>query len=273
MKTTGTYIITGGEEGKKRLGTLSEVLYPYELSLLQQQGLTQGMSFLDAGCGGGHVSLMVAGMVGDAGRVTGVDFDKDIIELDRKEAIERGVTNVSYEVLSAYDMQYAGEFDMAYARFLLSHLIEPLSVLKKMVASVKPGGRVIVEDIHFSGHFSYPLCKAFDDYVTLFTATASQRGQNAEIGPVLPSLFADAGLTDIGFDVIQPVFNRGDGKWMAYITMDKIKDAVKEQGLADDATIQKILNEIEAFTKDETTIISLPRIFRVWGTKTETVGS
>ncbi|WP_276134296.1 class I SAM-dependent methyltransferase [Polluticoccus soli] len=267
MKTTGNYIIAGGEEGKKRLEVLSEVLYPYETALLQQQGLSNGMSFLDVGCGGGHISLMVAGIVGDTGHVTGIDFDKDIIELNRKEAIEQGITNVSYEELSAYDMKYASEFNMAYARFLLSHLTDPLGVLKNMVASVKSGGRIIVEDIHFIGHFSFPECKAFDDYVSLFTTAALQRRQNANIGPALPSLFAEAGLDNIGFDVIQPVFSKGNGKWMAYITMDKIRDAVKAQGLANEVTIQRILNEIETFTKDDTTIISLPRFFRVWGTK------
>lgn len=267
MNTTGNYIIEGGEEGKKRLDVLSGVLYPYTRSLLERNGLAPGMSFLDAGCGGGHVALMAGEMVGQAGGVTAVDFDERIIALNKQDAGEQGVSNISYAAMDAYNISYSDEFDMAYARFLLSHLTDPQHVLKNMAAGVKPGGKVIVEDIHFSGHFCHPACTAFDEYVMLFTETASKRKQNANIGPELPAMFVKAGLKDVGFDVIQPVFNTGSGKWMAWITLDKIKEAVIAQGLADLPAIQTILGELETFTKDEATIISLPRIFRVWGTR------
>ncbi|MCD6064004.1 MAG: ubiE 5 [Flavipsychrobacter sp.] len=267
MEKPESYIITGGEEGKKRLNVLSEVLYSYTKTLLLQQGLAKGMSFLDVGCGGGNVSVMAAGMVGDAGRVTAIDFDEEIIALNKEEVAAAGISTIAYETLSAYDLSSRDEYDITYARFLLSHLTDPLRVLKNMAASLKPGGRVIVEDIHFDGHFCYPACTAFNEYVALFTATASQREQNANIGPELLRLFGEAGLQDVGFDVIQPTFNTGSGKWMGYITMDKIKEAVIAQGLADATTIDNILKELETFTNDDTTIMSLPRIFRFWGTK------
>lgn len=267
MKTDRAYIISGGEEGKKRLGILAEVLYPYTRSLLIQQGLASGMSFLDAGCGGGHVATMAAGIVGKTGHVTAIDFDEDIIALNKKEAEAQNIPNIAYESLSAYDIHYPGRFDRAYARFLLSHLTDPLHALKNMMDSLKPGGTLIVEDIHFHGHCCHPASLAFDHYVSLFTATAAARGHNANIGPQLRSLLIAAGAEDVQFDIIQPAFHAGPGKWMAYITMDKIREAVMEQQLADAADIQKILDELETFTKDDNTIISLPRIFRAWGRK------
>jgi ubiquinone/menaquinone biosynthesis C-methylase UbiE len=267
MKTTGEYIISGGIEGKNRLNTLSDILQATTMSLLEANGVKLGASLLDTGCGGGNVSLLAAKMVGDNGNVTAIDFDTEIIALDKQDAINQNVSNIEYHAMSAYDINFKDEFDVAYSRFLLSHLTTPLEVLQKMVQSVKPGGRIIVEDIQFSGHFCHPACQAFDDYITLFTATAKLRGQNADIGPYLFDLFHAAGIKDINFEVIQPSFSKGPGKWMAYITMDKIKDAVVQQGLADMPAINTILNELEAFTNDEQTIISLPRIFRVWGVK------
>jgi ubiquinone/menaquinone biosynthesis C-methylase UbiE len=267
MKPAGGYIISGGIEGKKRLDILADVMHNYTSALLVANGLAEGASFLDVGCGGGNVALMAAKITGDTGKVTAIDFDEALIELDKQDAEKRGITNILYDAKSAGDLNYNNEFDMAYSRFLLSHLEEPLVVLNNMVKSVKPGGRIIVEDIDFSGHFCYPACSAFEQYVQLFIATAQQRGQNANIGPRLPSLFNEAGIGQVNFDVIQPAFNKGEGKWMASITMDKIKDAVLSEGLADANTVNTIITELEAFTQNSQTIISLPRIFRVWGVK------
>ncbi len=261
------YIIHGGLDGKKRLAILSDVLQPYTKALLETNSIAKGSSFLDVGCGGGHVSLLAADCVGDSGSVTAIDFDEAIIALNQQEAMAFGITNIKYHAMSAYDMAFENVFDVAYSRFLLSHLTAPLAILKKMLRSVKPGGRIIVEDIDFSGHFCYPDCSAFTDYVKLFTHASEQRKQHPNIGPLLPSLFHEAGIGHVQFEIIQPAFDSGVGKWMAYITMDAIKEAVITQNLADQSTIDAILEELEVFTKDPNTIISLPRIFRVWGVK------
>ena len=265
MDKNNDYIISGGPEGKARLNVLSEVLRPYTGSMLVQQGVTAGTSLLDVGCGGGNVVEMVAEMVGDNGTVTGIDFDETILELDRRDAA--GKRNVTYRALNAYDIDYKDAFDVAYARFLLSHLKAPIDVLRKMKESVEPEGKIIIEDVQFNGHFCYPANGAFDEYVRLYTLAAMHNGADANIGPTLPKLFDEAGIAEVGFDVIQPSFTTGTGKWMAYITLDKIKQTLVEQGIANAETISEILRELEAFTKDERSIISLPRIFRVWGIK------
>jgi len=267
MEQANNYIISGGTEGKKRLNLLSEILYPYTKALLENNGITSGMSILDAGCGGGNVSVMASKMVGNTGKVTAIDFDEQIIALNQREVVEKGITNIQYSATSIYDIQFKNEFDIAYSRFLLSHLTEPRTPLKKLTEAVKPGGTIIVEDVHFSGHFCYPPNEAFGQYVELYSLAAKKRGHNPEIGPELVSMFKEAGLKDVAFDVIQPVFASGDGKWMAYITMDKIKEAIENTGVADKNTIAVILTKLKQFTKDEDTIISLPRIFRVWATK------
>ncbi|MBB5395885.1 bifunctional 2-polyprenyl-6-hydroxyphenol methylase/3-demethylubiquinol 3-O-methyltransferase UbiG [Mucilaginibacter sp. AK015] len=266
MEPARGYIISGGIEGKKRLNLLAGVLHGHTQLLLQANGLVHGASFFDVGCGGGDVAVMAAKITGSNGMVTAIDFDKEIIALNKKDAEGKGISNILYNTQSAYDISYHNQFDVAYSRFLLSHLTEPQRVVNNMLKSVKPGGRIIIEDIDFSGHFCYPACTAFDEYVRLFTATAKQRGQNANIGPCLPSLFKAAGIAQINFDVIQPVFAKGDGKQMAVITMDKIKQAVVAEGLADAQTVNSIITDLEAFTNDPETIIS-PRIFRVWGVK------
>jgi ubiquinone/menaquinone biosynthesis C-methylase UbiE len=266
-KNSSEYIISGGNEGKSRLNVLSETLYEHTKYLLETQGVGTGKSLLDLGCGGGNVAIMAAKMVSDTGRVTGVDFDEGMISLARQDALAAGRSNISFAAGSAYDISYDSEFDFAYARFLLSHLERPMDVLQRMVRSVRPGGKIITEDVQFSGHFCYPACEAFDRYVQYYAMAARHNAQNPEIGPSLFSLFHEAGIKNTGFDVIQPCFSKGPGKWMAYLTLDRIKNTLAEQGIADLPTVIDLLAELALFTRDERTIISLPRIFRVWGEK------
>jgi len=268
MEKQNHYIIQGGEEGKRRLNVLAEVLRESTRSLITSGGEIRGSRFLDVGSGGGNVSLLASELVGPEGHVTAVDFDPEIVALATKDAKELGAGNIAYRTLDAYALDYHDEFDIAYSRFLLSHLQQPQLVLNNMVRSVRSGGRVIVEDIDFSGHFCHPASTAFSAYVDYFTTAATNNGQNPNIGLKLFSLFNDEPLLDgVKFDVIQPCHSQGAGKWMAYNTMDKIKETVLRQGLADLATIENVLSELKHFTEDEGSIISLPRIFRVTGAK------
>jgi ubiquinone/menaquinone biosynthesis C-methylase UbiE len=267
MDHQNEYIISGGSSGKSRLNTLSDVLHDHTKSLLEAQGVKTGKSLLDVGCGGGNVSLMAAQMVGGSGSITAIDFDAGIIALAQQDAGVADIKNITYRVTGAHEMKFDGEFDFAYARFLLSHIHEPLEVLYKMKQSVKHGGRIIVEDVQFSGHFCYPACAAFEQYVQFYTQAADQRGANANIGPALFLLFQRAGIKDVGFDMIQPCANTGPAKLMALVTLDRIKDSLIKSGIADPQTIDRMKDELQQFTDDEQTIMSLPRIFRVWGTK------
>lgn len=259
------YIISGGAQGKSRLNVLSDVLYAYTKTLLEKQGVADGVSFFDVGCGGGNVAGMVAEMVGAKGSVTAVDFDESIIALAENDRVAAGRQNMRFEVMSAYDLSFSGEFDVVYARFLLSHVKEPGKVLQLMRQALKPGGKIIIEDVQFSGHFCYPACAAFDEYLRLYAAAARNNGADPEIGPGLPSLLQGAGLQHIDFDLIQPCFSAGAGKWMAYLTLDKIKGTLVAQGIAGEQTIDKLLMQLKDFTANESSIISLPRIFRAWG--------
>jgi ubiquinone/menaquinone biosynthesis C-methylase UbiE len=72
------YAIRGGKEGKERLNLLARVMLPTTSQLLKTVGFRRGIKCLDVGCGGGHVTLLMASMVGPEGKVTGTDADEQI---------------------------------------------------------------------------------------------------------------------------------------------------------------------------------------------------
>ncbi len=136
-----------------------------------------------------------------------------------------------------------------------------------MLAAARPGGTVAIEDIDFAGHFSHPDCPAFRRYQELYEAAVRRRGGDPRIGPRLLGLARDAGLEQVRVDVAQPVFHDGEGKRLAAVTLEHIRESVTGLGLATAAEIEAVLAELDRFAARPDTLLSLPRIFQVWGHK------
>ena len=260
-----SYAIAGGEEGKRRLSLLSEIMLPSTLRLLGEAGLRAGDRCLDAGCGGGHVVLDMAHIVGPEGHAVGVDFDPEIIDLARQDAWDSGRSNIEYHVADVRDFE-GGPFDLAHARYLLSHLSEPEKVFGHIRQLVRPGGKVAVEDTDLSGCFCYPQDSANDRFVELYTEVVRLAGGDANIGRRLPLILLTAGLGDVRWNVFQPVHAAGAHKHFLAVTMDRIRRSVLRHSLASDEEIDKIVDRMHAFADDPSTLVSMPRIVQVWGT-------
>jgi ubiquinone/menaquinone biosynthesis C-methylase UbiE len=258
------YVLRGGSQGAERLRLLAAVKWPTTKTLLERAGLRQGMSCLDVGCGIGAVAICMVEWVGPKGSVVGMDIDERCVQLARLEAQQLG-WNVDFRVGSATDLKETADYNLVFGRFVLTHLHEPERALQRMVAVARPGGVVVVEDIQFTGHFGYPACPAFDRYVTLYQEVVQKKGGDPNIGPRLPGMFLDAGLAEIDMEVIQPTYRQGPGKQIAAVTMEHIREAVVGAGLASNEEVDRIVAELGSFAGNPRTMMSLPRIFQVWG--------
>ena len=259
-----SYVIRGGEAGKARLRILARALWPTTEPLLERAGIGPGLSCLDVGCGGADVTLAMARRVGPSGSVVGVDLDDTKLQLAREDVATEGLRNVELRRLNVDEMQFDSEYDLVYSRFLLTHLRDPVSALRRMVRAAKPGGVIVVEDIDHSGVFSYPHSAAIERYVYLYNAVVRRRGGDPEIGPKLPGLFREAGLHDPRVSLAQPIFLDGDGKRVHQITLDNIRPALIAARLATEAELTELMRELDAFSDDPETLSAFPRVFQVW---------
>lgn len=156
------YIIRGGTPGRSRLEILHQALAPGTQAFFSRCGLAPGHQGLDLGCGGGAVTLDLARIVGPQGSVTGIDKDADNISFAQRKAAALGLSQVSYQQADVREWERKpDQYDFAYARFLLTHLSDPAALIQRIQRTLKPGGRILLEDIDFTGHFCYPACKAF----------------------------------------------------------------------------------------------------------------
>jgi ubiquinone/menaquinone biosynthesis C-methylase UbiE len=127
-----------------------------------RSGLASGMAVLDLGCGSGDVTIDIAKAAGPEGRVVGIDLDEMELFHARRASADAGCS-VEWKCFRAEKLEEEGVFDIAYARFLLSHLTNPRDVLLKMKRALKPRGRVVIEDIDI--HHTTALFSAISSFM------------------------------------------------------------------------------------------------------------
>jgi SAM-dependent methyltransferase len=265
--TTPHYVIRGGLEGRERLRVLARVMAPTTNELFARLGVAPSARCLDVGCGGGDVTIALAGLASE-GSVVGIDVDRTKIDLARAEAGAAELRNVEFRVHDVMEPFPDGDrFDVIYVRFVLTHLPEPAKALANMGECLPPGGVLIAEDIDFTGHFCEPHRPALWRYVELYSNTVRLRGGDPNIGPRLPGLLRAAGLRELGVTVVQPAGITGEVRLISAITLEAIADAVLAAGLASPEELDQTVDDLYALAQDDETFVSIPRVVQAWGVK------
>ena len=255
------------DHGAQRLAVLGRVKWPATIALLRRLGIGTGMQCLDVGCGSGSVSLAMARMVGPSGRVVGFDHTKSVLRWAVDAAKRQSIGQATFCTADVGDLQADGRYDVVFARLVLSRLRDPLDAVGRMTRALRPGGLLVVEDEEVGSQFCHPVDVAFTQYSNLYAATIRGRGGDPELGPLLPGVLEEAGLHDVGLDVVQPAFRMGEGKQLPALTMAHIGPEVVARRLADAGTVDVLTTALEGLGRDETSIVGLPRVYQVWGHK------
>ena len=100
----------------------------------------QGVSFLDVGCGMGRNSLWP--MTYGAREGVAVDLDERSLAAARRNLAR--FPTVEVRRLSAYELPFAGRFDIVFSIGVVHHLAQPAAALRRMARAAKPGGRVLI---------------------------------------------------------------------------------------------------------------------------------
>lgn len=103
-------------------------------------GITNGGSALDVACGSGKLTAELARAAGPRGRVVGLDFSAQMLEVARRdhpglEFLEGDALNLPFE---------DGSFDASTIAFGLRNLADPVRGLREMLRVVRVGGKAVV---------------------------------------------------------------------------------------------------------------------------------
>jgi SAM-dependent methyltransferase len=149
---------------------------------LDRLGLREGWRCVDVGAGGGDVTVALARIVGRDGRVYAVDSDPLARDEVARAAAEAAQAQVIALTQDGEDLLLPEPVDLAYCRFVLLHVLDPVVVLRRMGGAVRPGGWVVAQE---------PITSAG----RIDGRPFSQPGaRHPDVGAVLPALVRDAGL-------------------------------------------------------------------------------
>ena len=105
-------------------------------------------SVLDLGCGTGIAARAIAHRKAFLGHVTGVDMSPYLVAEAKRLADEEGLTSsIEFRTGDSQRLELPdASFDSAVAHTLVSHVPEPIAVLRELARIVKPGGSIAIFD-------------------------------------------------------------------------------------------------------------------------------
>jgi ubiquinone/menaquinone biosynthesis C-methylase UbiE len=202
MSTTATerpqdrYSLERTPEEYERLRAQARVWEPATGRLFDQVALAPGATCLDAGCGPGETMRLMAQRVGTSGRVTGVDVDAALGAQAVAMLIDAGHRQCTFERidLTAREPVPGAPFDLVYARLLLYHLPQRVTVLKRLWDTVAPGGHLLVQDYDIGCSGVLPPLASLEECLRVVVGAFSAARCDVHVGARLPQLFAQAGI-------------------------------------------------------------------------------
>ena len=114
---------------------------------------------LALGCGTGIEVRALRRLTGADTSIIGVDHSPALIDAARRLTADEGLAdNVTYQVHDAHHTSFDdGEFDIVTLHTLISHVDDPLRMLREARRIVRPGGTVAVFDGDYASlTFAYP---------------------------------------------------------------------------------------------------------------------
>jgi ubiquinone/menaquinone biosynthesis C-methylase UbiE len=107
-------------------------------------GLRPGMVFLDIGCGQGFFTIPAAKIVGETGKVGGLDISQTNIDKLKQKVIKAGLKNVFLKVGKAEDeILCKARADIVFFGIVLHDFENPEKVLDNARIMLKPAGVLI----------------------------------------------------------------------------------------------------------------------------------
>lgn len=251
MSDDQRYLLDNAQvEAGRRFDAFAELFDPVTFRHLDGLGIGVGCHVWEVGAGGPSVPAWLAHRVGPTGRVLATDIDTRWL---------RGLTGCevrTHDVTT--DPIPDGPFDVVHARLVLVHLPDRDRVLSSLVAALRPGGRLLLEEADpalqplVCPDESGPEQELANRLKTGFRTLMAGPGVDLAYGRTLPRRLRDAGLVDVAADAFFPVTGPACAV-LERATVLQIRDRLLAAGLATTDEIEQHLAAVDSGRLDLTT--------------------
>ncbi len=114
-------------------------------------GIADGATVADLGAGGGWFTVRLARRVGPSGRVYAQDIQPQMIESISRRVSREGLANVSTVLGTADDPRLPGALDAVLIVGTYPEISDPVTLLRRVAAALKPDGRIGIVDFTLEG--------------------------------------------------------------------------------------------------------------------------
>lgn len=159
-----------------------------------------GAHCLEVGAGAGSVTRMLAELVEPDGHVVALDLDPRFLT----DGLPANVTVRRHDIV--LDELETHRYDLVHCRALLLHLEDPVAALRRMVAALRPGGWLLVEDADFSSFAAvpgHPAAAGFDRACAVLLENCLGGSIDLGLGRRLPDLLDEFDLDDRGGEALE----------------------------------------------------------------------
>jgi len=261
--STSQYALGSTDAEHERLIRQAGYLNPLTERLFQEAGIGPGQRVLDIGSGVGDVAMLAARLVGPSGEVVGIERDSRSIARARTRVSETSLLNVSFTECDVSQPPRGQLFDAAVGRFILQFVSDPVAVLRRVSAMVRPGGVLVFQEV------SYAPLLALSSHLPLWSAsvavareTVQRSGANPEMGVALYRNFQEAGLLPPTMRMEMLLGNTADFTLWIYDLLGSLRPKIEEhqvplEALGDFDTLPSRLQSEVALSKTVVPYVAL----------------
>jgi SAM-dependent methyltransferase len=132
----------------------------------QYAGIKKGDSVLDLGSGAGNDCFVAHALVGETGKVTGIDFTDEMLKKASENVMKLGYRNVVFIKGDIEDMPLPGNtFDVVLSNCVLNLIPDKNKAFSEIFRVLKQDGHFCVSDVVIKGYLPEKLRKDAEMYV------------------------------------------------------------------------------------------------------------
>ncbi len=265
MAEQNAYILGTEQDELHRLGIQHQVWSSEAHKGWKAAGFTAGHTILDLGCGPGYCAKELAYIVGNTGKVIGVDKSEQYLnflnDIAKKYGLNITTIHSDIKVLKLPE----NTLDGVYSRWALAWVNNPEEVLQNLKTALKKGGKIVLHEYYdWSTHQTEPKLPALTKAINAALKSFKDQEGEIDVGRYLPNM-----LHKIGFKVlsVRPMSKIATPKtftWQWPETFYRIYfNKLAQMNYLQQQEAQQALKELDILKADENATICCPLMFEV----------